>query len=122
MSDFVQTMKDWRRMCDAHINCSHCPLEHCISPANFKWDEDFYRLERIVDEWADEHPEPKYPTWFGWLEREGILTLETMPCQSNPTQTSTQQSYMAILRGTQKMYKPIPADTAEKLGIEPEEG
>lgn len=102
MSDFTQTMKDWQRMCDAHINCSHCPLEHCISPAHTKWDEDFDRLERIVDAWAAEHPEPKYPTWTEYFRMTGVF----------PSWSGHE-----ILD-----HRPIPAEIAEKLGIQPEEG
>lgn len=126
MADFTIVMHEMQRMCDAFTNadeCQHCPLVHnpvCGTPSDMT-DEEIRKAEAAIMAWAAEHPEPQYPTWFGWLESEGILILETVPCQSKPTSTSTQQSYVAVLRGTPKMYRPIPADIAEKLGIEPKE-
>ena len=49
-------------------------------------------------EWAEEHPEPVYPTWGTWLSEKYDYDLREI------------------------MYTPILADIAEKLGIEPKEG
>lgn len=104
MADFVQTMKDWKRMCDAYDQCADCPLnddrETCIHASRGKWPNSVDNLERRVMAWAAEHPEPMYPTWAEWLNEQGIFSASGM---------------------WDKAFKPIPADIAEKLGIQPKE-
>jgi hypothetical protein len=77
MSDFVQTMKDWRRMCKAFTTdddscCYGCPVvdihEHgCGAIFEMEDSTDWERYEGQIREWAAEHPEPVYPTWEKWL-------------------------------------------------------
>ena len=123
MSDFVQMMKDWGKMCNSNYECQKCRLSHnpVCGALSHATDEDISKAEADIMAWAAEHPEPVYPTWFDWLKSEDILIVDIVPCQSNPTSTSTQQLYVALLRGTAKMFKPIPAEIAEKLEIEPKE-
>lgn len=107
MADFVQTMKDWRRMCKSYTQCGACPLykydpgkcgravehtEQLLDKLNYSIVED------TVNKWAAEHPEPVYPTWGTWLAEKYDFDLREI------------------------MYAPIPADIAQKLGIEPKEG
>ena len=58
-------------------------------------------IERKVMSWAAEHPEPVYPTWREWLSEQGVLSAGGL---------------------WEKAFEPIPADIAEKLGIQPKEG
>lgn len=104
--DFVQVMKDWRRMCMAmeklHPNdaCAGCRLEGYGCPAIYEDNShvDYSDVERKVTAWAAEHPEPVYPTWYEFLVERYHKAWEAIGCDS------------------------IPADIAEKLGIEPKEG
>ena len=64
---------------------------------------DFF--EKCVMEWAAEHP-VVYPTWWSWLINEGVIENGS---------TYTEAFY-------QLKTKSIPADIAQKLGIEPKEG
>ena len=106
MADFVQTMKDWRRMCKAQddttcVACSSCPMgddgKSCMAVYEDEFETvDFAHIEQTVTEWAAEHP-VVYPTWGEYLH---TLHNEPSSCELN---------------------KPIPADIAEKLGIEPKE-
>ena len=57
-------------------------------------------------EWAAEHPEPVYPTWAEFLH-EAFCEKYPMPYRGGA-------AWYAFLRET-----PIPADIAQKLGIEP---
>ena len=103
--DFVQTMKDWRRMCKAFTTnnecCDGCPImaleidEYGCDAIFSEWADkaDWDEVEDVIETWAAEHPEPVYPTWENWLTTLGV------------------QSY-------NELSKPIPADIAEKLGIE----
>lgn len=103
MTDFVQTMKDWRRMCKAQDDgtnrdvCATCPMggirDSCV--AIYEGDMDYEHVEGVVTRWAKAHPEPVYPTWREYIEDlTHILMIDVID-------------------------DPIPADIAEKLGIEP---
>ena len=107
MADFVQTMKDWRRMCMAmeklrpDDSCCGCPLEGYGCPAIYEEDSshvDYADVEKNVTAWAAEHPEPKYSTWMEYL----FTIYDTVWPQ------------IATME--------IPADIAQKLGLQPKEG
>lgn len=114
MADFVQTMKDWKRMCNAmeklrpDDSCCGCRLEGYGCPAIYEDDShvDYADVEKNVTAWAAEHPEPKYPTWGEYLEK-------VIPHGTRET---------ALTFAIYAMNQPIPADIAQKLGIEPKEG
>ena len=105
MADFVQTMKDWRRMCKTlgAENCEGCKLHEdgndCV--AVYEGEMDYAKVEKTVTDWAAENPVPVYPTWIEWFQRQ-------------VWKKGTDASPMFL-------YDPIPADIAEKLGIEPME-
>lgn len=114
MADFVQMMKDWKRMCNAmgqedeYNACEKCGLGVFGCPAIYEKEcdgVDWKHVEEVVTAWAAEHPEPVYPTWAEWLD-----TLEVVVNGANAVMMKP------------KMLTPIPADIAEKLGIEPKEG
>lgn len=103
MAEFVQTMKDWRRMCKVYTTddescCDGCPVadfrEHgCGAIFEMEDSTDWQKYADTIMEWANEHPEPVYPTWWDWFAAGGL-----------------------------DQDDPIPADIAQKLGIEPKEG
>ena len=119
MADFVQIMKDWRRMCKAYTTdddetcCAGCPImaleysEHGCDAIFSDWAEsaDWEEVEDIIKTWAAEKPAPKYPTWWEWLV-------------ANVPGTDADSIYMAVqvLNRTR-----IPYDIAQKLGLEPKE-
>ena len=106
MAEFVQTMKDWIRMCGSFKSCSDCPMMDADGWAHVLCSEGGIQsakpeiAEKVIASWAAEHPEPVYPTWFEWMKSIGVLHTDQTLCH----------------RG---LEKPIPADIAEKLGIEP---
>lgn len=110
MSDFTEVMKQWRRMCKAQDDgsnrdvCATCPMggveQSCV--AIFEGDMDYVRVEKVVTKWAQENPEPVYPAWRDWLR--------------------SQYPLMGPYTMTDILETPIPADIAQKLGIEPKEG
>jgi hypothetical protein len=65
--------------------------------------------------WAAEHPEPVYPTWCEWLVDKGVVNVARMPVDYSG-------GIVTEIKPSGKMYEHIPADIAEKLGIEPKEG
>lgn len=65
-------------------------------------------LEEALLSWAAEHPEPVYPTWGEYLASIGVMK----PAQPD-------KAYEVWF--TQLYSTNIPADIAQKLGIEPKE-
>ena len=109
MAEFVKTMKDWMRMCE---HCDRNEKIGCVVNgsvcAGFRKMIDEIDLEVVeakVTVWAAEHPEPVYPTWWSWLINEGVI-------EKGSTYTGAFD---------QLKTKSIPADIAEKLGVEPKE-
>jgi hypothetical protein len=121
MADFAQTMKDWRRMCSAmkqeneYTACDKCDLQDFDCPAiylkgcdNANWKH----VEDVVKAWAAEHPEPIYELWGEWFEKRGDLI--------RGWHNATNIQWIAKTFG-RLMCTPIPAEIAQKLGIEPKE-
>ena len=77
MADFVEMMKQAKRMCDHYSvkgECSKCPLSRdntecgcslCVEIGSIDAKE-AVEIERAVEVWAAEHPVPRYPTWNEW--------------------------------------------------------
>lgn len=113
MADFIQTMKDWRRMCKTigAENCEGCKLHadgnDCV--AVYEGEMDYAKVEKAVTDWAAENPNPVYPSWYGWLSSMGIVPI-VVPLE------------YAVMVADIGLLKKIPAETAQKLGIEPKEG
>ena len=129
MSDFVKTMRNWRRMCNAFDKqygndcCKYCPLDHqksCGGIWEMPENTDWRLLQEKVDAWAAENPEPQYPTWAEWLKEQDILTVDVRPRASSTTSSSS--TYIQNVSTKPAFYRPIPADIAEKLGLKPKGG
>ena len=109
MAEFQQMMKDWQRMCDSMQGgigkCDNCPLLKVLCQYKPNEKVDFESAEQIIEKWVKEHP-IVYPTWWSWLINEGVIPS-----------LSTYKVAISYL----KMHS-IPADIAQKLGIEPKEG
>lgn len=114
MADFVQTMKNWKRMCKVHNYCYECQLGFLggICPEMLM---NYERVLNMVSQWAADHPEPKYPTWREWLIQQGVVDFKSYWSPNIPTGNST----VPCLNS--KALEPIPADIAEKLEIQPKE-
>lgn len=112
MAEFQEVMRQRARMCRSMSIIAACPLSH----AGFKCDTvpmcEFDRIEKIIMDWAAEHPEPRYPTWEEWYK-------SNFPNVGHPVCPNY------FLKNTCDLYKscdecraqPIPADIAQKLGI-----
>ena len=122
MADFVQTMNDWKRMCNEmgkeneYTACDRCGLKEFGCPAIYERgcdDANWNRVEKVVTAWAAEHPVPVYPTWREWLLQMGLFEMRQIDPRYEGRETSPNWD---------TLLKPIPADIAQKLGIEPKEG
>ena len=106
-------LKSWKRMCNSMTEmngCEDCPImknTHGARCGDMPCEmQDVESIAREVEKWAAEHPEPVYPTWWSWLINEGVI-------EKGSTYTGAFD---------QLKTKSIPADIAQKLGIEPKEG
>ena len=111
-ASFQDVMRNWKRMCkhywkgDMDVDCSmECPLYGVWCPLMDIAIKDVSqietdRLESAVTAWAEEHPEPEYPTWYSWISKlaGGAVVDYAFLGQS------------------------IPTDIAEKYGIAPLKG
>ena len=109
MAEFGEVLRQFDRMCKANAGCYNCPLHKPDSVSDEcsigAFVNNYERIEREVMKWAAEHPEPVYPTWQDFLEKYGLGEFVTGTAR------------LVWLRETR-----IPADIAEKLGIQPKEG
>jgi hypothetical protein len=124
MSDFVQTMKDWRRMCQ-HMekiggdrSCDICPLGGCNAIYEDDGNTDYANVGEKVAAWAAENPEPVYPTWLEWLKSKGVVPYIDGLTITEYADGGFSHAHVNI---KEIAMQPIPADIAEKLGIKPKE-
>ena len=114
MAEFVTVMKDWQRMCASMqggiAKCDNCPLFKVLCQYKPNEKVDLAGAEKIIEKWAEDNPEPVYPTWIEWLHTTSAVdgTLDI------PVGDGT------IFRVAIK-NEPIPADIAEQLGLKPKE-
>ncbi len=106
MAEWMEVMNRLDRMCRHYQRKHECPMGCPMSGVNISQCRKiaFERpkeTEEIVVQWAAEHLEPVYPTWTEYFRAIGIFP---------------KWSGHEILDHTH-----IPADIAEKLGIEPKE-
>ena len=124
MAEFQEVIKQWSRMCNGHC-CDNrdgaegmpiCPIieRHSGWPCDSSITDlslaDVAMVEEIVMKWAAEHAESVYPTWMEWLADVGAI-----PKAISWDEPLLEAVYYAI-------QEPIPADIAQKLGIESKEG
>lgn len=106
VAEFQEVMKQLNRMCIAHPACDdcECPMRtmQCCGNIGIDCSEPLQaeKIEKAVMEWAAEHPEPVYPTWWEFLRNKypGRVVY--------PDEIGEER---------------IPADMAKKLGVEPKE-
>ena len=113
MTEFQEVMRQGQRMCKRFKTRGHCPIYDAKLPCPFidVTNDKNDVIERIIMGWATEHPEPRYPTWKEWQEA-------TFPEARN--QLCINHFASAECKGCAACRsKPIPADIAQKLGIQP---
>lgn len=121
MADFIQTMKNWKRLCYRFFDgkewtCSKtCPLygyNVCSKPTDIYpapleiQPNRVQEIEQEIERWTSEHKEQIYPTWAEWLAEIGVIG----------TDKSVNEYFVKS-----ELFKPIPEDIAKKLGLKPKE-
>ena len=125
MAEFAEVMKQARRLCEME-ECRKCPLYNfdagdCMMSLNDysgEVDVDYAEVENIIMQWAEENPEPVYPSWTeAW--KQLFPDAPYIPCPSNFS-----KKYCLNCKLTSCMEcknNPMPAEIAKKLGIKPKE-
>lgn len=131
MAEFQVVIKQFHRLCGEHPDCIGCPMidfdKRCKN-VSFSCstiaDERAEEFEPFIMKWANEHPEPKYPSrqqW--WSARFPDGESNGAPCWEYFLPKSEYQHRLcAGVRCDECRCTPIPADIAKKLGIAPLEG
>lgn len=115
MAEFVDVISEIRRMCSSYNLCEECDFKTkhiCKTFIQCTSVEDAKEIEEKVMNWAKQHPKPQYPTWGEWFEAQGELMAEWRNVR---VVSNVGTGVIGVL------YQRIPADIAEKLGIEPKE-
>ena len=124
MAEFSEVMRQARRMCESFsdVHCSECPignadvLECGITVTS---EMDCKEVERRVMQWAQEHPEPVYPTWDEWQNSVfPDAAIDITPCAFG---SRDRLNCFLEKRCSTCNEQQIPADIAKKLGIKPKE-
>lgn len=126
MAEFKDVMRQYKRMCDEFRSglhekyCDECPVSSIVNGKDATCTEVVRSapewFEKTVMDWAEKHPEPRYPTWEEWHKtnfpdaRPDICPNYFM---SNKPLGTCAVSCKKCANTT------IPADIAEKLGIKP---
>lgn len=106
MAEFSEVIKQFKRMCKS-VTPMKCTRGECqmgcenIGQCRKVAFERPAKFEEQVMSWAAEHPEPVYPSWYRWLIMMGAIG-------------SVEDLFSDLQRE-------IPADIAQKLGLEPKE-
>lgn len=108
MAEFADVMRQWVRVRKATASSAE---ENVLSvyPLEEYDDALIADIEKNVMQWAAEHPEPVYPTWYEYLEKVFDPEVTKYP-------DDAEAFFYAACTNR------IKADTAQKLGIEPKEG
>jgi len=121
MTNFAQIMRDWQRMCkyyDEHYqeDCCHiCPIHNCDAIWAMDETTDWGKIEEIVNTWAAEHPEPKYPSWREYLKKIGVVIERNIDYFENSCVVSKDNAFIL----NENADQPIPVEIATALGLEP---
>lgn len=123
MAEFKDVVKQQKRMCKTIEDCNKCPLRsmdhdcRLMAMIDADYDEaEAEAIERIVMDWAEKYPEPRYPTWKEWQE----ANFPNANVKVSPCAFSDSKSFRCMNHGCDACRDfPIPADIAEKLGIKP---
>ena len=114
MAEFQEVIQQNKRMCQS-IRCYKCDIYRLcgedLSKCQQFINNNPKKAEEVIMSWAAEHPEPVYPTFAEWLCSIGVtISDRPFPAPNIP---------VYVFQVNAKMFEPIPADIAQKLGIEP---
>lgn len=121
MAEFIEVMRQARKMCKAHECCESCPIwdtAKLFCRIGAACESDYGVTESVVMAWAAEHPEPAYPTWKEWHGATFPRAIYRHICPATFGDEYTDCGKDACGMCVERT---IPAEIAEKLGIKPKE-
>lgn len=126
MAEFVEVMKQARRLCkeQQHIDCCvRCPMqgkEGCMVIADAE-NIDYVEAERKIMGWAAEHPEPVYPNLNeAWINL--FPDSSETPCPKRLFGEDYYQIFVCAKHDCAYCKAmPMHPDVAKKLGIKPKD-
>lgn len=116
---FQEVMRQYDRMCNSYTDCCDCPFDNDTMTCSTFMSTEPEEFEAIIMEWAEEHPQPRYPTWFEWLGHIGIAG--SIKEEDSYGYSNEGKLYFNKPAFTPKAFEPIPDDIAKKLDINPKE-
>lgn len=126
MAEFVEVMRQARRICLEHPgDCHGCPLHDDEGLAcRFYLNETYFYdddTERIVLKWAAEHPELVYPSWEeAW--KKLFPNAREVPCPRKYFDEGCFPVFICAEHDCDRCKAlPMHPEVAEKLGIKPKE-
>lgn len=120
MAEFTEVMRQATRMCEAHDSCARCALYKARTDGGCSFDKlyntNYDEVERRIRAWAQEHPEPVYPTWRKWYDATfpEAVYRRICPATFGDEYTDCGKDACGLC-----VERTIPAEIAEKLGIKP---
>jgi len=103
MAEFQEVIQQKNRMCQS-TKCCKCDIYRLCNEDLSKCQRLIYnnpkKAEEVIMSWAAKHPKPVYPTWYEYLSDYYRAAFGDMSVISK---------------------QPIPADLAQKLGLQPKE-
>lgn len=118
MAEFLEVMRQGKRLCERCGECESCPIFNAkISCPVVCYEDDrpIADVERIIMDWAAEHPEVRYPTWAEWADSNFPNAYVTIvPCAFTVCPIIDKKCSKS-----ECLNISIPADIAQKLGIQP---
>ena len=114
MAEFQEVIQQKKRMCQSAL-CCKCDIYLMCGQELSKCSQFIFnnpkKAEETIMSWAEDHPEPVYPTWYEFMRENKIIPDVLEDCGDY---------YKTI--GKWLVKATIKQDIAQKLGIEPKEG
>lgn len=132
MAEFQEVVKQAKRMCEAYGDrCEPCKLyeKYGLCPLCAQSDdhvpmdwctENMSEVERIIMDWAEKNPEPRYPSWKeAWKQLFPDMAEKEPPCLRYFISSARLEEFCPGMKCKTCRNKPLFADIAEKLGVKP---
>lgn len=112
MAEFLEVMTQFDRMCKYYHGNLTCPMDCPMDGVNISQCRKIMTerpeiTEKTIMAWAREHPEPVYPTWWKYMCMIGVIP------------NTLGDKTLGEVTVERLMHINIPADIAEKLGLDP---
>ncbi len=121
MAEFTKVMRWFEKMHERNRllpDCGDCALGNGpISKCRKMLQEHPEECARVIEQYAAEHLEPRYPTWREWQQRiSRMLSVLCIPARS---WTRSTQTVMLMMSVTNAAISPSPPRSPKSWGLSP---